>query len=130
MYKWQIVWCILSVDYNQYNYCRLRMVCSPILHSVQKRMGLICVSFCLWDCTPLQQSSSLPYGKGLLGGQQSPMQACLSQLLSYTLHVLCSDWQRQYRSTAAFEERHKDVHNRSCLKATMVLEIENVPVDK
>jgi len=85
MYKWQIVWCILSVDYNQYNYCRLRMVCSPILHSVQKRVGLISVSFCLWDCTPLQQSSSLPYGKGLLGEQQSPMQACLSQV-----HCMCS----------------------------------------
>ena len=39
MYRWQIMWCILSVDYNQYNYCTLRTVCNPIFHSVQKKSG-------------------------------------------------------------------------------------------
>jgi len=61
MCKWQIVWCILSVDYNQHNYCRLRMVCSPILHPVQKYSGPnSCVVLFIWlhPTTTIEQTSS------------------------------------------------------------------------
>jgi hypothetical protein len=90
MYKWQTVWCILSVDYNQYNYCRLRMVCSPILHSVQKKSGSnSCVILFVGLCTQLQQSNSLRYGKGLLDEEQlADASLSLAATLSHTACVV------------------------------------------
>ena len=93
----------------------------------RRRVGLIPVSFCLCVTAPHHNSrTDFLTERGRWVKNNRAIHACLSQLLSYTLYVHCCDLWQQYRSTAASEERHKDAHKWSCLKATMVFGAGNV----
>ena len=68
MYKWQIVWCILSADH-----CRLHMAYSPILHSAQKKHESNSCVVLFMGLSPTAAIITLLYGKGLLSKEHSPM---------------------------------------------------------
>jgi len=110
MYKWQIVWCILSVDYNQHNYSRLPMVGSPILHSVQKKSRPnSCVILFVWlhSSTAVERpylrkgaaewgtivDASLPLAAALLHT------ACAVLRLVTTVRKYCRIWRTAQRCT-------------------------------
>ena len=106
------------------------MVCSPIFHSVQKKRGpnsCVILFMGLYPTATIEQSSLWKGAveRGTIADASLSLAATLSHTACVVLRLV-----KQYRSTAAIEEGHKNVHNWSCLKATMTFGIGNVRVNK
>jgi hypothetical protein len=114
MYTWQTVWCILSVDYNQYNYCKLRTVCSPIFHSVHKKRGpnSCVILFMGLHPPPYSKRAAFLTERACCGGTVADASLSLAATLVHTACVMLRLLRLvTVQNTAAIEERHKDARN-------------------